>query len=349
MATRAVGHARPTLAMVARSAGVSVPTASKVLNGRADVARTTRARVEDAMRALDYSPPPARRPALDTRVVDLVFDDLVSPYSMEVLRGVAETGERESVDVVVGRFPGERSRGGVVTKDEAADWPRRLAAAGRQGVIVVTSELTPAHIAGFARARLPLVVIDPVNLPSIEITSVGATNWTGGLTATEHLLGLGHRRIAFAGGQVKASCSQARAHGYRAALDNAGVAVDPALVRHGRFTYDTGLRIGNELLDLAEPPTAVFAASDAIALGVLAAARRRGLRVPDQLSVVGFDDIDVASWSTPRLTTIRQPLEDMGRVAMRTVLRLAGGETLESHHVELATQLVVRDSTTERR
>ncbi len=344
MPTTTAPTPRPTLAMVARSAGVSVPTASKVLNGRGDVSRSTRTRVEEALRELDYTPPSARRPTTATQVVDLVFDDLVSPYSMEVMRGVVDAGERESVDVVVGRYPAPDGPGPLSSEDA---WARRLVASGRQGLIVVTSELTPAQIAGFARARLPLVVIDPVNLPSVDVASVGATNWTGGLTATEHLLTLGHRRIAFAGGQVKSSCSQARAHGFRAAMDNAGAPVDPQVVRHGRFSYDTGVRLGHELLELPDPPTAIFAASDAIALGVMEAARTRGVSVPTDLSVIGFDDTDMAAWSTPRLTTIRQPLQDMGRVALRTVLRLASGQTLDSHHVELATNLVVRDSTAE--
>ncbi|WP_197319137.1 LacI family DNA-binding transcriptional regulator [Saccharomonospora sp. NB11] len=334
---------RATLAMVADTAGVSLPTASKVLNGRGDVAAATRARVEQAARDLGYTSPSSRRSVPTTRVVDLMFDDLVSPYSLEVLRGVTEAGAEADIDVVVNRLPpGDTGPSPVSTPDE---WAARLKAAGRKGIIIVTSELTEEQVDAFDRVGLPLVVIDPLNLPRVDVTSVGATNFSGGLSATEHLLSLGHRRIAYAGGPVRAACAQARLHGYRAALEKAGVPADPDLALHGAFSYPAGLEMGSRLLDSPEPPTAVFAASDTTALGVIEAARRRGVRVPDDLSVVGFDDTILATLSTPALTVVRQPLPDMGRVALRTLLRLAAGETLDSHHVELATHLVVRDST----
>ncbi|WP_048876656.1 LacI family DNA-binding transcriptional regulator [Saccharomonospora saliphila] len=329
--------------MVADAAGVSLPTASKVVNGRGDVASATRARVEEAVRKLGYVPQVGRRSVAPARTVDLVFDELVSPYSLAVLRGVTEAGAENGVDVVVGRIPSES--GPVPGADS---WANRLKTAGREGLIVVTSELTREQVEGFDRAGLPLVVIDPLNLPRIEVTSVGATNFSGGVSATEHLLGLGHRRIGFAGGPESASCGQARLHGYRAALEKAGVEPDPELTLHGAFGYPDGLEMGIRLLDLDPRPTAVFAASDATALGVVEAARRRGLRVPDDLSVVGYDDTILATLATPALTVVRQPLPDMGRVALRTLLRLAEGDTLDSHHVELATQLVVRDSTAPR-
>ncbi|GHF84259.1 LacI family transcriptional regulator [Amycolatopsis bartoniae] len=333
---------RATLAMVADAAGVSLPTASKVLNGRGDVSDATRAKVEEALRQFGYVPQTGRRLPVPTRVVDLVFDDLRSPYALEILRGITEAGAETGVDVVVGRVPAPDGSGPLTPEDS---WAQRLKSSGREGLIVVTSVLSLAQVEGFAKAGLPLVVIDPLNMPRVEVTSVGATNWSGGMAAAEHLLSLGHRRIAFAGGTQTASCNQARLHGYRAALESAGVGTDPDLVLHGDFQYDAGLEMGTRLLSLAEPPTAVFAASDATALGVLEAARRRGLRVPEDLSVVGFDDTVLAELATPGLTTVRQPLQDMGRVALRTLLRLIAGETLDSHHVELATNLVVRGST----
>ncbi|MGW9479222.1 LacI family DNA-binding transcriptional regulator [Saccharomonospora azurea] len=333
---------RATLAMVADAAGVSPPTASKVLNGRGDVAAATRAKVEQAARELGYTSPAGRRAAVATRIVDLMFDDLVSPYSLEVLSGVTEAGTEAGVDVVVNRLHAADAAGAQSNPDA---WVKGLKAAGREGVIIVTSELTEEQVDAFDRAGLPLVVIDPLNLPRIDVTSVGATNFSGGLSATEHLLSLGHRRIGFAGGPVRAACGQARLHGYRAALEKAGVTVAQELTLHGAFSYPAGLEMGSRLLDSPEPPTAVFAASDTTALGVIEAARRRGLRVPDDLSVVGFDDTILATLATPALTVVRQPLPDMGRVALRTLLRLAAGDTLDSHHVELATHLVVRDST----
>jgi LacI family transcriptional regulator len=144
---------------------------------------------------------------------------------------------------------------------------------------------------------------------------------------------------------VAAACNQARQQGYRAAMESAGVDVPDGYLRTGDFLYENGLRAGLELLNLAEPPTAVFAGSDEMALGVIEAARSLAVRVPEDLSVIGFDDTNVAQLSSPPLTTIRQPLRDMGAVALRTAMRLAAGEDLDSHHVELATQLVVRRST----
>jgi LacI family transcriptional regulator len=332
---------RPTLGMVATDSGVSLPTVSKVLNGRADVAPDTRARVEAALRRHNYVPQPSRRTGSAHRTIDLVFDDFISPYSTEILHGVTDAGAELGINVVVGRFPTAIT--GPLAPEDA--WARRLIESDRKGLIVVTSELTPAQLAAFDRVGLALVVIDPVNLPRADVVSVGATNWSGGLAATRHLTELGHRRIAFIGGPVAASCSQARLHGYRAALADLGIAADPALIRHGCFDFDSGLKHGASLLDEHDPPTALFAASDPMAIGVLSAARSRGVQVPRDLSVVGFDDTFLTEWSTPPLTTVRQPLRDMGRGALRTLLRLVAAEPLDSHHVELATALVVREST----
>jgi LacI family transcriptional regulator len=332
---------RITLSMVATDSGVSLPTVSKVLNGRADVAPDTRARVEAALRRHNYVPQPSRRTGPADRTIDLVFDDFISPYATEILHGVTAAAGEAGISVVVGRNP--QPADGPLAPEDA--WARRLVESGRQGLIVVTSELTSAQLTAFDRVGLKLVVIDPVNLPRADVVSIGATNWSGGLAATRHLTELGHRYIAFIGGPMAASCSQARLHGYRAALENVGIVAEQSWIRHGDFRFDTGLRIGAELLELENPPSAVFAASDPMAVGVLTAARARGVRVPHDLSVVGFDDSFLTEWSTPGLTTVRQPLRDMGRVALRTLLRLIATEPLDSHHVELATALVVREST----
>jgi LacI family transcriptional regulator len=331
---------RATLANVAESAGVSVATVSKVLNGRNDVAPATRALVQDLLHEHDYV---ARRvrPA-QSPTIELCFHGRLNAYHTEVLQGVVEAGADAGVAVVVRVRP--RGQHGSGARRPAA-WIRALATAGRQAAIVVTSELGAADLAALSRARVPVVVIDPLNLPSTRVTSVGSTNFTGGLAATRHLLDLGHRRIAYLGGPATAVCNQARTHGYRGAMEAGGAPVPDAYVRTGRFSYEHGIAGGAALLDLPEPPTAVFAGSDETALGVIEAARTRGLRVPEELSVVGFDDTPVARLAAPPLTTVRQPLREMGAVAVRTALRLAAGERAYSHHVELATELVVRQST----
>jgi LacI family transcriptional regulator len=332
---------RATLANVAASAGVSVATVSKVLNGRNDVAPATRALVQELLHEHDYVARRVRPPRCPT--VELFFHGQLNAYHTEVLQGVVEAAAEAGVAVVVSVRP--RGQGGARANRPAA-WARELATAGRQAAIVVTSELAAADLNALSRARVAVVVIDPLNLPSARVTSVGSTNFAGGLAATQHLLDLGHRRIAYLGGLAAATCNQARMHGYRGAMEAEGVPVPDGYVRTGRFSYEHGIAGGAALLDLPQPPTAVFAGSDETALGVIEAARGRGLRVPEDLSVVGFDDTPVARLAAPPLTTVRQPLREMGAVAVRTALRLAAGEKVDSHHVELATELVVRRSTT---
>jgi LacI family transcriptional regulator len=286
---------------------------------------------------------PVRRAAPTVRpTVELVYAGRLNGYSTEVLQGVLDAAAELDVAVVVSlRTPGQRRS----ERGHPAAWASELATAGRRAVITVVDDLTAFDLAALARARLPLVVIDPVTLATTELTSIGSTNFAGGLAATRHLIDLGHRRIAYVGGPVTSACNQARLQGYRAALESAGLSAPAEYVRHGNFMHEDGLVQGGAVLDLAEPPTAVFAGSDETAAGVLEAARERGLRIPEDLSVVGFDDTEVARLSSPALTTVRQPLGDMGKVALRTALRLADDEEIDSHHVELATELVVRQST----
>ncbi|MGI5153755.1 LacI family DNA-binding transcriptional regulator [Microbispora sp. CA-102843] len=327
---------RATLATVAASAGVSVATVSKVLNGRSDVAPETRSLVLSLLEQHDYVAPPQRRGEVAPDTIEVEFDADLNAYSTEIVQGAVQAGADLDVAVVVSiRRNADRTGG----------WARELVAAGRRALVAVTGELTSGQLTALARARLPLVVIDPLNLPRARVTSVGSTNFAGGMAATQHLLALGHRNVAYLGGPATAACNQARLHGYRAAMEAGEAPVLPGYVRTGHFHYHDGVTGGAALLDLPEAPTGIFAGCDDIALGVLEAARARGLRVPEDLSIVGFDDTQIARMASPPLTTVRQPLREMGAVAVRTALRLAAGEQVESHHVELATELVVRGST----
>jgi LacI family transcriptional regulator len=323
---------RPTLASIAAAAGVSLPTVSKVLNGKQDVSPTTRAHVLHLLEEHNYVPV-ARKPPTDL-LVDVVFTALDSPWAVEILRGVTESG----LEVVVSSQSGSADH----------DWVQGLISGGRRGALVVTSRLTAADQRRLGRSKLPVVVIDPVDMPGQDVPSVGATNWAGGLSATEHLVELGHRRIAVIGGPQDFLCSRARIDGYRAGLERAGIPVDPQLVRHGNFHHEGGYDQARALLELPDPPTAIFAGSDEQAFGAMEAARQAGLSVPADLSVVGFDDLPMARWSSPPLTTVRQPLADMGRMAGRMLLELISGQELASQRVELATSLVPRASTARR-
>ncbi|WP_198046966.1 LacI family DNA-binding transcriptional regulator [Kutzneria sp. 744] len=325
---------RTTLATVARLAGVSVATVSKVVNGRSDVAPQTRSRVQELLHQHDYVAPALRRTEAGARpTIEVQFAGDLRSYTAEALDGIVDAAAEHAVSVVISK------------PDRAPHWARDLVAAGRRAVIAVTSVYTAAHLDALTRAGLPLVVLDPLHLPHSDVHSVGSTNFAGGLAATRHLLSLGHRRVAYLGGPASAVCNQARMHGYRAAMEAEKTPVPRSYVRPGEFTYQTGLLGTEALLDLTEPPTAIFAGNDEIALGVIETARTRGLRIPEDLSVVGFDDTLLARMASPPLTTVRQPLREMGGVALRTALRLADGEKIESHHIELATELVVRNST----
>lgn len=328
---------RTTLATVAASAGVSVATVSKVINGRTDVAPTTRARVQDMLRQHEYV---ARHPAASGALtIEVFFQDSLVIYSAEILNGVLDAASDLGASVVVSvRAPDERRSG-------PSAWARDLAGAGRKAVVAVTSVLTAADLKVLSQARVPLVVIDALNMPHARVTSVGSTNFAGGVAATEHLLTLGHRRIAYLGGPLSAACNQARMHGFRGTLHAAGVPVVEDLVRSEHQDYNGGFAGASQLLDRPDPPTAIFAFCDEMALGVVEAARVRALRIPEDLSVVGFDDTQMARLSSPPLTTVRQPLRQMGAVALRTAVQLGTKAKVDFSHVELATELVVRGST----
>ncbi|WP_022916203.1 LacI family DNA-binding transcriptional regulator [Ruania albidiflava] len=336
-----VGTARATLAEVARVAGVSKATASKVLNQRPDVSATTRERVERVIDELGYVPSTGPRGSDSLQKVNVVFDTLANVYSVQVLDGVVTAARAQGLEVLVDKLDLDPDGAGPLSPA----WIRRLAAHRRAGVIVVTSELTAQQRELMREVGLSVVLIDPLDPLDDEVVSVGSTNFAGGVQATRHLLQLGHRRIGFAGGPPASAASRERLQGFLSAMSSASVAVVPELVREQDFTFLAGLEMATCMLDLAQPPTAVFAGCDAAALGVLEAARRRQLHVPEDLSVVGYDDTYAALSTAPLLTTVRQPIIDMGRVALRTLLQQSRGERADSHHVQLSTRLIVRDST----
>ena len=324
---------RVTLADIAEAAGVSVATVSKVRNGHADVAARTRSRIEALLVDYNYA---ARRHTGRPRLVDLVFADL-SPWAVEIIRGAEEVASGEGCGIAVSVVSGE---------DATKEWLARLSTSQTDGVILVLTELSPVYRALLAAMHLPVVIVDPVGQPDPRIPSVGATNWAGGLMATEHLIEIGHRRIGTITGRPALLCSQARLDGYRAALERAGMSADPSLIYSGDFHFEGALVAATDMLELANPPTAIFAGSDMQAMGVYEAARLHKLRIPDDLSVVGFDDLPMSAWVSPPLTTIVQPLAKMAAMATRTVLDLAGGRIdTSSNRIELTTSLVVRAST----
>ncbi len=334
-------HAAPrpgqevTLAHIAKLAGVSAPTVSKVINGHPGVSSSTRRRIEDLVKEHGWRRRPD--PTESSAVVEVVFESLDSLWALELIRGMDEVTQAYGMVLGLTDMRGRRS--------PHAGWIDQVLARRPLGVIAVSADIGERQRDRLASRSIPLVALDPRGEPDHHVPSVGATNWNGGLSATRHLLKLGHRRIAMVNGPATLMCCRARLDGYRAALDAAGVPADPDLVRTAPLYVEGGRIQGTALLELPEPPTAVFAANDLQALGVYQAAHRAGLRVPQDLSVVGFDDLPLAQWADPPMTTVHQPLRKMGTAAAQMVMALASGTAPAEDRVELATRLEVRSST----
>jgi LacI family xylobiose transport system transcriptional regulator len=330
-----VSTPRTTIAFIAEQTGVSVPTVSKVINGRSDVSSETRRRVEAAIVEHGYQRTP--RSVGRSSLIEVIFHELETEWALEIVRGVERVAGRHHLAVVLTEMQGRRTPG--------RGWIEGVLARRPTGVIAVFSDLSASMREQLSTRGIPFVILDPAGEPLHATPSIGATNWNGGLTATRHLLGLGHRRIAVIGGPPDILCSRARVDGFRAAMDEAGVGVDPSLVSHGAFHVDEGIATGRALLRRPDPPSAIITGNDLQALGVYQAAREKRLHIPEDLSVVGFDDLPVARWVGPPLTTVRQPLIEMAEAAATLVLEMARGEEPAQMRVELTTELIIREST----
>jgi DNA-binding LacI/PurR family transcriptional regulator len=329
-----------TIADIAAAAGVSRATVSKVLNGRADVAPTTRSQVERLLADRGYVRTKRTRKAGAQHggLIEILFNDASSPWAVEMIRGTEEAARAARVGLVVSVLGEGPKRG--------RQWIEDMADRNSRGVILALSQLSDADQQRMAKLGVPTILVDPAGDFDSDLPSIAANNWGGGMAATQHLLDLGHRRIGIITGQMRFLFSQARLAGYRAALERANRTVDPRLVAQGDFHFDAAFESALELLSLDDPPTAIFAANDEQALGVYAAAQRRGLRVPAELSVVGFDDVPLSQWVSPPLTTVRQPIAEIAGLATRTLLaHLDGQGELPQGRIELSTTLIVRNST----
>lgn len=325
---------RVTLREIAARTGVSMTTISKVLNGASDVSSATRALVEESLRESGYR---RRRSRQRREYIEVVLHELEGDWALALIEGVRESAAAAGLVISLS-----------VSGDRHAPGPEWLDAVLRRrptGIILLLAGIPSEVRTRLAARGIPFVLIDPAGDPAPGVPAVGSANWSGGVTATRHLLELGHRRIAAITGPEDVMCALARLDGYRAAMTSAGVRVEPEWIRYGDFQREGGERHAAELLRTAEPPTAIFAGNDLQALGVLHAAQSLGLSVPRDLSVVGFDDLAIAELASPRLTTIHQPLREMAEQATRIVLQLLDDVPPEVTRVELATSLVVRDST----
>jgi LacI family transcriptional regulator/LacI family xylobiose transport system transcriptional regulator len=326
------------LTSIATEAGVSLSTVSKVVHRRRDVGAATRARVEELLARHGYLRPWERDRVVSRQII-AVFRDLSGPYTLEVARGIVEAAGELGIDVVTG----------TTSRRPISQWLEDCVALGAAGLIIVISMLSEEDQRRIVEQKLPVVLIDPLSAPSLDIPSIGVTNWNGARDAVRHLLERGHTRIGMVAGRSHSLTGAARLHGYRAALEEAGIDYDPAIVRSTDFDFAEGLAASLRILRSDQPPTAVFAASDSQALGVLEAARQQGLGVPHDLAVMSFDDTLVAAMACPPLSAVRQPFEQLGHEATRMLMEVAEGRPPASPRIELATELVLRTSTSVRR
>ncbi len=326
---------RVTIRDVAARAGVSVATVSKVINNRYGVASDTTARVQAVIDELGYEASLVAQSLRNhrTNVIGILVADL-EPFSTELLKGAADAIRYSGFELVI------YSAGGHAR--DRVGWERRylsrLSGTLIDGAVLVTPTVVDVNYGA------PIVAIDPHTGQS-GLPTVVSDNLHGAQLATGHLLSLGHRRIAMLTGRPDLESAQLRERGYREALRAAGVSVDESLIRLGAYDSEVSLEQARLLLTAPDPPTAVFAANDMSAIATIEVATELGLRVPADLSVVGFDNIPESALCAPPLTTVEQPIRKMGERSIELLLSLIRGEKLQATHITLATNLVIRQST----
>lgn len=323
-----------TLHEVARIAGVSPSTVSRILNGTARVSDDKRKAVEAAIANLSYKPNLLAQGLKKGRAmtIGILTQDLASPFFTEALMGVeaALAGSGYAPLIVSGHWHA----------DEEAERVELLMARRVDGIVILSGSLSDKQISRFAE-RLPIVATGR-RIDTGQARGIALDQLEGARLATDYLLELGHRQIAFIAGLPEHDDARARLAGYRAALEAAGIAFNPALVVQGNFQESGGLLAVNELLETRQRFSAIFCANDQTAYGARLALYRRGIRVPDDISIIGFDDLPNSNYTTPPLTTVRQPVYEMGKQAARTVLQLLNGETPTL--TQLPLELIMRES-----
>jgi len=329
---------RVTIIDVAREANVSFATVSRVVNGKGYVSAQTRERVMQAMTRIGYTVNRQARVLAGgrTQVIGLLVPDLDTSYIGEILKGIDEELAAASYDLMLYTTHQRKTRESVYVNS--------LLNGMTDGLLMVLPMAPEAYVDSIRRRGFPFILIDHEGLDR-QGPSVGATNREGAKQAIHHLVALGHTRIGIITGNMEMDCARERLAGCHDALAEAGIAPAPELVRAGDFHRALAYQLTQELLRLPDPPTAIFAANDVSAFGVMDAVRNTGLRIPDDLSVVGFDDIPDARWTQPPLTTVIQPMREMGRRATRMLLESIADPEAPQERIELPTELVVRSTT----
>ena len=323
---------------IAAETGVSIATVSRVLNQAGNVAPQTRELVEQAVERLGIRGPSPRggapKPAAGAVYIRCPY--VLTDYFGLIVSSIAETLERHGRQVVLNA--GEAAQHTHVL-------PRLATDPGIAGAILILPPESSDDLVRLRARRFPFVVVDPRTALPRDIAAVSAAHFAGARQVTAHLVELGHTRIGVIGGPREWLASDSRMGGHAAALADVGILADPLLTRYVEPTTQQGYRAAGELLDLPQRPTALVAFNDKSAVGALQAAAERSLTVPADLSIAGFDDLDLSRATTPLLTTVRQPLQEMGRMAVSLLLRLLDRHEVEALHIELATELIIRNST----
>lgn len=321
---------------VAIEAGVSTATVSRVANDQPNITPATRERVREAMDHLGYVADLRARSLAGgrTNVLGLIVDDLESSYISQVVRGVDEALTTHGYDLMLSTMH---------MRERTTRHIERLFNGFAEGLIVLLAGGFGRYM-GKVRARgFPVVLID--HEPVAHVPTVKANNDAGTRDAVNHLAGLGHRRIGFITGNLDVTSARERANAFRSEIMRLGLDTDDDLIATGDFTLEAGAFGARRLLGLDHPPTAIFASSDTEAFGVMHVARDKGLTVPGDLSLVGFDDIPEASYVTPGLTTVRQPMRDMGMLAAEMLISAIEEGGPRTSGAELPTELIVRQTT----
>lgn len=330
---------RATIRDIADLAGVSIATVSRVLNGRPDVAPDTREQVLQVVRQHGFSTNRGARGLSSGRtgIVGLTLPLVNDAYFGPILGGASEALYEQDMRIMLAPTLHEH--------DREVSLLERLMRGTTDGAILILPEESTEELIHLQEQGFPFVVVDPREAPPEGIPSVSAMHAAGAKLATEHLLGLGHRRIGVVTGPTGWYANEERFVGYRAAMAAAGILPDESLVALGDWSIPSAERAAEQLLVGDDRPTAIFAFNDNGAIGTLNVARRLGLHVPDDLSICGFDDTFQAQIVSPALTTVRQPLAELGRMGVSLLARLIEGQRLDALRIELSTTLVVRDST----
>ncbi len=326
-----------TIRDVAEEAGVSIATVSRVLNKQVSVSPATRVKVEKAIEQLNYQPNYLGRNLrrAETKIILVILQNISNPFYSKVVEGIEDLGHKHGYNIMICNTDSESER----ERSYLDLLVNRLV----DGVILMEPEINSQELSQIGN-DFPVVqcceYIEGTDVPHISIDNVEA-----GYTAINHLIKLGHTRIGMISGYNRLLSAMQREKGYKKALGDAGINYDQDLIKYGSYGFTGGLRATKELLQMKNTPTAIFAISDITAIGAIRAIKEAGLKIPEDIAVVGFDNTSIASMYDPQVTTISQPRYDLGKISMEMLLNLINNEKVSSREVYLEHELIIREST----